>query len=69
MIVNKYYIVGELRPDTEATALSLGASAIIIGIPGYLKDVAAQENWNLPHLWVEEFEQTEQELDSVTQLL
>lgn len=59
MIVNKYYVVEVMTPEIETAAISLGACAILVGVPESLKEIAESENWSLPHLWVEEFSNPE----------
>lgn len=69
MIVNLYYIVKELTPEAEAEARSLGASAILVGIPENLYEISVLENWSLPHLWTETFTNPEIGPEDVTQFL
>lgn len=69
MITNRYYIVEKLTPETESEALSLGASAILVGIPESLRDLSVSENWSLPHVWIESFTNPETGPEDVTQFL
>lgn len=51
---NTYYIVNEMSQEVLEAAVSIGATAVIVGVPESLRETSILESWNLPHVWIEE---------------